>query len=307
MLTFLTMKTQVGRRIQKSDATYLIKIQDWLNTRYDMILRRYPWPQLVKTKTVTSVTGVETVILGKDIGTILEIHDRINNIVLMPVQDATEGARLFADVQDSNAIPKGYWREENTVAAQPTAASVIAVVSSSSSDTTQKVRVWGISSGETVTELVNLNGTNSVNTTNSYTRIDRISKDSDTTGIITLTSDGAAVTIGTFAPTEVGPRYTKIHLIRRPVSAIVYNMSYKTKTIRLVNAEDIPLIDCHEAMISGAYADALKEQKAFAKAIEEEKNFEKILLTLIAETDQQNETVHRFIPHVQNEEIDEPF
>lgn len=308
LLTFDTMKTRVGRRIQKTDATFLTKIEDWLNERYAYCLDRFINAKgpIIKTKSVTATADAETLVLGKDVDAILDVHDRVNDVHLT-VSDPSAGGRETADIQDTSGIPKRYWREEDTVNAQPTAASVIAIVSSAAGDTTQKVRLWGVSNGEEVTELVSLNGTTSVNSANSYTRLDRVSKDGNTTGRITGTSNAAAVTNFIMAPTEVSPRYVKIHLVRRPDSAIVYTLTYVVKPQLLANAEDVPLVDCSTAMVVGAFADALVEQKQFESAATQEARFAELVELLIAKVEQREEFVPRFIPHVEADALDEPF
>lgn len=193
MLTLATMKARVGRRIQKTDSTYAVKIVEFLNSRYDDILMRHPWTQTFKTITFSAVGDTETVIIPKDVRHILELHDRVNDVSLIPI-DPSQASRVYADVQDVSDIPRNYWREEDTIAAQPTSASVLSISSGDASDVTQKVRIWGIAGGQEVTEVKTLNGTTAVTTSNSFTRVDRISKDGDTVGTITVTANSGAVT-----------------------------------------------------------------------------------------------------------------
>lgn len=72
------------------------------------------------------------------------------------------------------------------VTTQPTSASVIEIVSSSSADTTQSVLVKGIVGGQEDYEQVSLNGTTSVFTTRSFSSITSITKSGNTTGRVTF-------------------------------------------------------------------------------------------------------------------------
>jgi hypothetical protein len=303
-LTLLTLRTRVSRRIGKSDTDYLTKIEDWLDERYDFVIRRRNWRRLVRQVDVSAVANAETMVLPKDVEIVLAVYDRENDLYLDPVEVGPAN-RLYGEIQDESGTPRKYFPEEDTVNAQPTSASALAVSSSDAADTTQKVRVIGIAGGEQRTETVTLNGTTAVNTVNSYTRVIAISKDGNTAGVITVTSNAAAVTVATIDPLDVAPRYPKLHLIRRPDSAISYTVTYKVKVPPLINAEDVPLIPCESVLIRGAYADALAEQKQFEKAAIEEAMFDKFLANLITEEEQHPDMVHRAIPHIERAAIDE--
>ena len=236
----------------------------------------------------------------------LTIQDLTYDVVLA-VADPNVGARAYVDIQDTDGTPSVYWREEDTVAAQPSAASTLSLSSSSTSDTSTVVRIWGVSSGENVTEIVTLSGTTPVATSFSYTRIDRVSKDSTTVGIVTMTSNAAAVTVATMAPREVAPRYQKLHLVPRPSSALVYTISYKAKMLRLELDQDIPVLPCQQAMINGAYSDALKEQRQFQKAVVQEQKYEDLIEWLLGTIERQGEFLQRMTPHVEDRFDDRPF
>ena len=305
MIPYSEMKTQVSRLAQKGDSVYLIKIGDWLQQSYDTVLRKYAWPQLIKTTTVSSVSSVETMILPKDVEFLIQIQDRTNQVVLAP-SDPNTGARTMLAVQNQGSVPTTYWVEEDTAAAQPTSSALLNVVSSSSSDTSQTVRVWGISGGQEISEQFTLNGTSAVASQNSYTRVDRVSKSATTTGTITITSNAGAVTIATISPRDYTSRYTKLHLVPMPNAAITYNITYKAKTPRLQFDEDIPILPCHTALIYGAYAQALEEQRQFSKAQLEWQKFESSVAMLIDQFERQRENVTVFVPNIQPLSLDIP-
>lgn len=304
MLTLATMKTRVGRRIQKPDAAYAAKIADWLQARYTDLLMRHPWRQTIKTVPFSATAGTATVTLPRDVRHIFEIHDLLNDKSLNPTDAETAARERVADM-DQQGIPDEYYREEDTVNAQPSSASVIAIVSASASDTSQTVRVWGTNgSGIEITESVALTGATPVNTTNSFARVDRISKSGTTVGTITATSNSGGVTVATIAPNEVSPRHPKIRLIKTPLSAYTYQMTYKVQTPPLVYDEDVPILPCGEILIIGAYAEALEEQRQFQKAVVEWGKYDTGVERLWAEFEQFSNVVPRSVPRVERASID---
>jgi hypothetical protein len=115
--------------------------------------------------------------------------------------------------------------DELGVETQPSSASVISVVSSSSSDTTQIVVIRGVVSGETDVEEVSLNGTNAVSTTKSFSSILAVSKSATSVGRVTLTSNSGVVTNVVIAPQEKTTRLRKVRFL--PTPDAVYSVIFK--------------------------------------------------------------------------------
>ena len=80
---------------------------------------------------------------------------------------------------------------------QPSSASAIACVSAETTDTTQVITIEGTANGINTVETVELTGTDSVSTANSFSYIRGIRKSSDTDGTITMTSNAGVVTNAT--------------------------------------------------------------------------------------------------------------
>lgn len=123
------------------------------------------------------------------------------------------------------------------VSAQPTSASAIAFVSSSSADT-GVVRVRGIVSGVEVVESVTLTGVTAANTTNSFTSLISITKDA-TTGTITATSNSAAVTNISLLPSETDKEQWKVRLHKVPDDAYTVTYSFYRKPWVFSENEDL--------------------------------------------------------------------
>ncbi len=107
----------------------------------------------------------------------------------------------------------------------PSSASVLTLSSSSATDTSQFVTVRGIVGGEIDVEEIALDGTTSVSTNKSFTRIFSIGKNATTVGRITITSNSAAVTIAVLSPQE---KTIKIRQFRAyPTPDATYTIQFK--------------------------------------------------------------------------------
>ncbi len=304
MYTLSEMKTQVGERVGKTDATFLGKIEDWINGRYIQVGKAVLWKDMTRTDTVSSTADQEFLILPQDCQILLNIHDRTNDVNLTPANPSI-GGRAYADVQDSSATPNTYWIEETTVLNQPSSASTITIVSSSASDTSETVRVHGRQASGQNVATGTLNGTTPANTLTACTQVDKVSKDSATVGFVTIMADAGATTVAVIYPREKTARYKKLHLLQRPSGALTYNITYKRRLPKLEFAEDVPILDVENILIIGAYADALYQQRRFSQAAVQEQRFISLLDDFIFEQHVQAENVPRTLPHIQLDAVDQ--
>jgi len=133
---------------------------------------------------------------------------------------------------------------EDMVLRQPNEASVVRVVSSSSSDTSKDVTVFGIVSGYPDYEVITTNasnGTTAVSGSKSFTKIERIVKDASTTGRITCTTNSTNVTVAVLpvGDTTAGITYKKVRLWPVPNNVFPMNVWYYKMPWRLVNDDDV--------------------------------------------------------------------
>ena len=123
-------------------------------------------------------------------------------------------------LDSDSSIVKTYTSETLSVEiTQPTSASVIAIVSDNAKDIYQAIILTGrlVSGGEVITESVELNGTTSVNSDNSFVEIISIEKSEETAGTVTLTSNSAGVTNGTMAATtNILEKWQEVQVIGSP-------------------------------------------------------------------------------------------
>ncbi len=263
---YADIKTEIGSKIQKSDPTYKTNvIADIVNRNYELLWNNFIWPEIcVVDEEVTVTSGSPYVYLPKRCGEILVITQRESNIVLSPQTYQTFQQRYLGSITSSGYSVTYHPAGEFGVKSQPSAASQLVFVSSSASDTSQYIRIWGIVGNEELSEKVLLSGTGTSTSVNSYTEVNRLSKDSTTAGTITVT-DGTN-TIATISPTETESRYKRIRLYAVPSSAFTVYLTYKRRFKKLVNNEDTLEIPIEPVLIKLCYSDCLNDRKKFSEA-----------------------------------------
>jgi hypothetical protein len=139
---------------------------------------------------------------------------------------------------------------------QPKSQSVISISSSSSSDTSISVTVFGTVSGYPDYEIITTNASNGTTASagsKSFTYVERIVKNQNTVGRITLTANTASTTVGVLpvGNTTTGPYYTKVQLYPLPTTVFPINVFYYKKPYQLVNDGDVHELgeDFNEAII----------------------------------------------------------
>lgn len=152
------------------------------------------------------------------------------------------------------AKPSSYrmWGQDMTLK-QLTQASVIRVVSSSASDTSKNVTVFGIVSGYPDFEVIVVNGTSAVSGSKSFSSIERVVKDATTIGRITVDANSGndVVAVIPVGLTTLGIFYPKIQLWPLPDGIYPINVNYYKDPWALVGESDIHEMgqDFDEALI----------------------------------------------------------
>lgn len=107
---------------------------------------------------------------------------------------------------------------------QPSSASIVTVVSSSTSDTTQKVLVKGLVGSYLDTEELSLNGTTAVNGAKSFSAIYAVTKSAETVGRVSLTSNAGGVTNVVLGTQDRTVRMRKLRLYPIPSAAVTISV-----------------------------------------------------------------------------------
>lgn len=161
------------------------------------------------------------------------------------------------------------WDGDMTIQ-QPKTASVITIVSSSSSDTSVAVTVFGTVSGYPDTEIITTNSSNGTTSTagsKSFTSVERIAKvtTSSTVGIITATANSGNTTVAVIPAgnATTGIQYKKVMLYPLPTAVYPINVLFYKDPYALVLGGDIHELgeEFDEALILLATAKLKAEQE----------------------------------------------
>ena len=166
---------------------------------------------------------------------------------------------------DDSDTPEVYWMwGEDWANAQPRQASIMTAVSSSTSDTTQTVTVFGTVSGFPDFEEISLNGTTEIPGSKLFSNVERVVKNANTVGRITVTSNNGEETVATMpvGDTTSGIKYKKVRVYPSPDTIYKINVVYYKEPFRMVNDNDIHELgqDFDEAIILLATAKFQGEQ-----------------------------------------------
>jgi hypothetical protein len=135
------------------------------------------------------------------------------------------------------------WGEDMALE-QPGSASVLTVSSSSSSDTSIDITIFGTVSGypdfETITTNAS-NGTTTVSGSKAFSEIERVVKQASSAGRITVTSNSGIVTVAVLpvGNTISGIMYRKVQLWPLPTKVFPIHAMFYKEPFKLVNNSDV--------------------------------------------------------------------
>lgn len=226
------------------------RLDRWANLAQDRIAMRIDPDHLLVEEDVATTASSRFIYLSYDYNKITQGINLDQDTVL--AQPSTyQLDKLDPDRSEISTVSAFTQCENSWVKAQPSSASVITIVSSSASDTTQKVRVNGIVGGVEDTELITLNGTSSAAGSKSFTSVSTVVKNSTTAGNVTVTSNSGAVTLAQIPAFLLGKSYNKVEVW--PQSNTAENLRFRgyRKPRKMINVEDHPELPelWHEAVL----------------------------------------------------------
>ena len=147
------------------------------------------------------------------------------------------------DTQEGKPIVYRMWGQDMIIT-QPVQASVMRVASSSSSDTSIPITIFGIVSGYPDYEIITTNssdGTTAVSGLKLFTSVERVSKGATSVGRITVDANSAADTVAVIpvGDTTAGILYSKVQLWPLPDGVYPINVYDYKDPWRLVNDNDV--------------------------------------------------------------------
>ena len=268
MSTFREILTDVlAYSGQAKGGAFETLVKDQVNFAYRRVLDSGKVPHEHREFSLTSVASTSKYGLPLYVRKVLNIEDPTTpRFVFM--NTARDFDKRNPGSTDSSTPASAYPFGVRGVQKYPAGDGVLALTSDSGDDAGSdfKVRITGFNtSGVLVTELVNMNGTNSVNTTTSWDSelgIERVTKVPATgftfTGNVTV-KDAAANTISVIPVWWDSPDYQWIEFDPIPAAAITYNIRCEMRKPPLVNDSDWPEFnqDFHDLLIWGVTADLL--------------------------------------------------
>ena len=237
---YSTIKDRIKARLHDpnlSDSS----LESIINNARDQMVRDIKPSFLVKSKTFLSVIDQATYyITGVPQQSVREIVDVSNERPLIAETELDLNS-LDIDREDGSDPCIYILGDISYILSQNVAASVVAVVSDSAADITQKALIRGLVSGIEVTEEVTLTGTVAANSTNTYdiSGLISITLDSTCTGTISTSTTAGAVTNVKIIPSRLYTEYLPITLWGTPSTADdIFRLEYYKELPYLENNAD---------------------------------------------------------------------
>ena len=262
MSTFVDLYTDLlnlGGQDATGDA--LVMAKNAINRAYRRTLSLSGQVSSQREFSITTVVNTSQYGLGPYIKRILNIDDGAND---RQVKQITKGDYdgLYPGTSSTGDPFNYYILGVYGVNAQPSSASVLAFVSDLGADN-GKIRVSGFVGGVYSHESVTLNGTSTVNTTKSYTTVERITKLQATTtthtGTVTVKSNSNAVTVAVIPYHLDSASHIWIEFHPKPDTIRTYTVRAEMNKPNMINDADWPDIDedFHDAILYLAAGEAL--------------------------------------------------
>lgn len=292
--TYIRIQTRAMACVQNTSRSItnandlLPKVKDWCRTRYDRILRAFPWTELNRSYNFNLISGTRDYALAYDVEDIIKMWDTThgNEITAYDIRDHVRfnavNLEVVGNVQTGN--PDQYIEiGSKSVSALLSISDQVQVLSSSALDVTPMIiRITGLVSGMPISESLTLTGSTPVTSGNTYDSGCELQITSGTSngilqdlaGVVTVREKTTIANIlAKLAPNERAPYYRWIRMSTMPSSSAVIQTWYKKRWYPLTNDNDAPLIPCANEMVEGVIADALWEDGQEGAAQAQEQKF----------------------------------
>ena len=243
--TFITDGIRVGRRLSLGGSNTKYKIGAVTSETEITLADSKTYDGDTATDQTYTIYGTEEYNLPIQTGRIgLIWHEQFGYPYVLRYVTDKEFFDQSVDVQTLD-IPTHYrmWGDDS-VLRQPNEPSKIRIFSSSTSDTTKSVTIFGVVSGYPDYETIitdSSDGTTAVESTKEFTSVERIVKDGSTLGRITLDANSGNVTVSVLPVGDASGliMYKKIQLFPLPNVSFPLNVQYYKDVWRLVNDGDM--------------------------------------------------------------------
>jgi len=268
----------------------LPKVKDWCRTRYDRILRAFPWDELNRSYNLSIAAGTRDYALRYDLESVIKMWDTThgNEITAYDLRDHIRfnaiNLEVSGNVQTGN--PDQYIDiGSKSCSALMSIADKVQVLSTSASDVSPAViRITGEVSGMPVGENITLTGVTAVDSANTFDAGSELQITAgsssavltDLVGVVTVREKTTTSNvIAKLAPNERAPFYKWVRMSVMPSTAITAQVWYKRRWYPLTNDNDAPIIPCANEIVEGVVADALWEDGQEGAAQAQDSKFTK--------------------------------
>jgi len=279
------MQRRVGEKIQNTSTNtgvndLLTKSKNWINERYHRIIRGFPFEENLGDQTMTLIASTRAYAMDWEIDKIWAIYDQTNGkpISIKDVQYYVRNRALDLDQTGNIQVgdptmcyPIGMYYVKALTGGTVGEKITIASTSGTTTDgTTQIVRVRGLVSGAIAQENIALAGTTAGTSSNSYDKTQKLTLSIGTTdgsiktvaGVVTVTGATSGTTLAQISPFDIAAQYRWYEVSPLPKATgtqPTWRIFYSKRLQPLIDNNDIPVFDCCNEIVQGAYVDALKE------------------------------------------------
>ncbi len=273
----------------------LPKVKDWVRTRYDRILRSFPWTELNRSYNLSVLASTRDYALRYDLESIIKMWDTTHGIEITAydIRDHIRFNAINLEVVGNvqTGTPDQYIDiGSKSCSALMSIADQVQVLSTSASDVTPMViRITGEVSGMPVSEQITLTGVTAATSTNTFDASAELiitagTSDGtlqDLAGVVTVREKTTTTNvISKLSPNERSPFFKWIRFSVNPATAFTAQVWYKKKWFPLTNNNDAPIIPCANELVEGVVADALWEDGQEGAASAQESKFAKSVTEL---------------------------
>jgi len=284
LVTYKEMQRRVGEKIQNTGTgtgvnDLITKVRNFINERYHRIMRGFPFEENLGDTTLTIVASQRAYAMDWDIDKIWTIHDQTNGKTV-PIKDVQYYVRNRAvdldqagNVQTSDptlCYPVGTYTVKAAIGATGEKVTAISSSDASTEKTTQIVRISGLVNSVMMQEDIVLNGTTGVDSSNTWDASQKLTISVGTSdgsiktvvGAITVDGTTSGTVFTVISPRDIASQYKWYEVSPLPKATgtqPTWRIFYSRRLQPMTDNNDIPVIDCCNEIIQGAYVDALKE------------------------------------------------
>jgi len=303
-MSYKAMYTEIGQMIQDSSSDRQTHIKNAINRKYEELANGFDWPDLwrLEEAEVTVTAGEAHVYMPYHVQTLKGAVADANKEWVGNVDAGMFLARNFDQLSTQAKIFEGTLLGSSPVKREMAVAETLTLVSSDASDTTPVVKIWGMVGGDEISESVTLNGTSSVATSNSFSRITRIGtsstdRDSSRSGHITITGTTSSKELAVISVHNYDARYQVFRFQDVSSATDTLSIFYKKRVQPLVSDDDtFEINDAHLVVFELVMAEILKSQSKYNQAGTHEARAAGIRSSMLSTYFQQSNVIQQSLP-----------